>query len=281
MSEETVGNSESPYYELQENVNDRISLIGAFISLKELEITEADEELAKKDAAAEAYNNRKKVFLEHLEREAAKDRPGACKYSLNGEDGFLYARTDSHPVHFRKGVGGYLCKRDQYEKAGLEPVCCDNDDRGPFLSHVVVILQYLTDNEGELIEVPEYKQSFIPGTTEKLPYKYSIKYWQISDAKMKAWKGVQKEYPPISSDFYVKGEKQGNGLIAKFSNCSECKWQKNEKLREAVIGKAHKDWWSKAGQKLGKDLSIDEIDRSYGIERPKKNNEASYGELLG
>jgi len=284
MDDAQVGKGSGNYF-TPSNLKQRISLVPAFITEKELEPSDELKEKAKggDSSAIEEIDNLVDT-KELLEKGATREPPTVLKVK-DPEAGYLFARADSHFVHYIKNYGYLLCKKHEYEAAGRTATCCvSNSEQDAMLMYAVVIVVYLTDPEGQIVKLPVERQPQLD-ETHKLDFKYEFKSWSLSDSRMRAWKQFHNQNPPINTDYEVWTQKQGNSDRLQFSPCKgDSLWsQRGQVLVKKILNEGVKEWGSIA-KSLGRDVSIDEIDKMFGVAVAKtqaQNTEKNFAGLLG
>lgn len=294
LDSDTVGQSGGDFFKPDSN-QQRIAMIPYLIAKSELEIPE---ELKKKALGGDTIAQEELEDIASLKEDiidGLKSKPGAAPRTREFGEGYLFPRLDSHMVHYLdKEKTTFFCKADEYRRLGREPVCCnecakDPKDRGAYKSYGTIVLVYETisaPDSCEVIEVPPERQKSLPDGT-KLNFRFSLKYFGLTDGKVKAWKQFSKNFPLITSDFDVWKEKKGNAEILKFSPCQgNALWfSLGTSLQEKVIKEAKKMWDSEEGvtKAMGRNFSIEEIDKMFGIRtqnRPSSGTEGNFDSLL-
>ena len=118
----------------------------------------------------------------------------------------------------------------------------------------------------------------------KLDFKYTFKYWNLSDPKMREWKRFKDQNPLVGTDYEVWTEKQGVADRIKFSPCrGDAKWMTKGSTLLSKIVKEGSKFWDEAGKKIGKDLSIQDIDTMFGQNSGRRStaSEKNFSQLLG
>jgi hypothetical protein len=276
-----VGQSSGQFFQ-PSNQKQRIALVPAFISAAELEISDdLRTKVASGDPAAVADFEDISRLKSSIDEGLDRDPPSVLKVK-DPKEGYLFAKTLSHFVHYTQGVGYWLCKRHEYEANGLDATCCAHSEREAMMMYAVVLLVYETDAKGQVIKIPEARQMPLDASN-KLDFKYSLKTWTLSDPKMREWKRFKDQNPLVCTDYEVWTEKQGAADRIKFSPCrGDAKWMtKGPSLLSKVLKEGGK-MWDDVGKRLGKDLSINDIDTMFGQTNSRKvaPNERNFSGLL-
>lgn len=259
-----------------------VALIPSFIPLAELNVSDELKEKAKKDADAASEVEELVRFKEMLEQGADRD-PATVLKASEPEEGYYYARADSHFTHYMTGVGYYLCKKHEYEKEGRESTCCKFSEREALLRYAVVLLVYDTDAEGEVNFIPKDRAQPLDDKN-KLDFKYKFCTWTLTDSQMRAWKQFHKKNPPVSTDYEINTVKQGNADRVNFTPCrGDALWTKRGPVLQKKILKEGAKVWATISKTLGKDLPVTEIDQMFLGSAAKKSgsNERDFKGLIG
>lgn len=282
MDDPEVGRGQGEFFQ-PSSQKQRVALVPAAISSAQLEPSEELNARAQKgDAGAiedlQALAKKKEI----LERGVEKDPPSVIKLP-EPEETYLFARADSCFTHYLQGVGYFFCKKAEYEAAGRQPTCCNHSERDALLRYALVLLVYDTDPEGQLIKIPQ-ERALPLDDKNRLDFKYKFCTWALTDSQMRVWKTFHAQNPPISTDYEVWTEKQGNSERVKFAPCrGDAKWMtKGPVLMKKVLREGAKIWEG-IQRTLGKDLGTDDIDTMFLGNQGKKaaTSEKDFKGLLG
>lgn len=304
VDEKEVGTSGNEFF-TPDTRKRRIALIPAFISVDELDPTdemkkEAEGDDAVKSAAAKHTISRLGKMKAALEAGATKIPPTAKSVELSERKGFLYARTSAASLHYVKALSGnVICKAADYKAAGreLEPdanglrsPCCqyfaktDNkQSQGGPLKHMVVIVEYTTNEDGGIRVLPKEAQEKLDDE-HTLDFEFGFRLFELYDGQMRAWKEYNAEFPLMTSDFTVYKKQQGATQRLQIDPCNgPALWtQRGAKLTNRVISDAQPKW-AKTGSRW-KDLTLAEMDELIGVTgggAVAANTEENFGGLLG
>lgn len=300
---DSVGQSGGDYFK-PDKIRQRIALVPYLIPKSELEISD---ELKKKAIAGDVAAQNEVEDISELKSDildGLKSKPGAQprtkEYKLNMGteeiEGYLFPRVDSHMTHYlAKEKMSFFCKKEEYEGVGRPPVCCnecakDPQDRGAYLSYAVVVLVYETTGTADdcsIVELPLERQKTLDAEN-RLDFRYSMRLWGLSDGKIKGWKSFSKGFPLICSDYEVWTEKVGNADRVKFAPCQgQALWtQRGMTLQNMILKEGRKLWDENGGaaRTIGRNFSLEEIDKMFGITPPKRggggSNEVGFSNLL-
>jgi len=282
MDDPEVGRGQGEFFQ-PSSQKQRVALIPAAIGRTQLE---PSEELKAKAKSGDAVANDEVEYLlkkkEILEKGLEKEPPSVIRIP-EPEETYLFARADSCYTHYMQGVGYFFCKKGEYEEHGEPPTCCDHSDRDALLRYALVLLVYDTDPEGQMIKIPNERATPLDDKN-KLDFRYKFCTWALTDSQMRVWKAFHAENPPISTDYTVWTEKQGNSDRVKFAPCkNDAKWMsKGPVLMKKVLKEGGK-MWEGIGRTLGKDLSTEDIDTMFKGNQGKKvaTTERDFRGLLG
>jgi len=289
VNEASVGSGKGSFFK-PTGVKSRLAFIPFFIPAEDLEPTpELLKKASENDEVAQNLIQRKFGIKKSLEIGLAAKNPRAIKMDDGGKPGFLFGRVDSHMVHYKQGLGGFMCKKAEYERLKKPPTCCNavadknNLTQEAYNNYGVALIVYNTDNNGEVITLPE-NQAMPLDATNKLDFSYSIMRWSMNETRMREIKQHTTEFPMISSDFKIWTETQGKSERMKVAPCSgPATWMTKGPVFIKMMLKESKEIWPKVAPGLGKDLSTKDIDIMFtgsSSEEAKGNSEANYSQLL-
>ncbi len=191
-------------------------------------------------------------------------------------DGYLYPDLAYGDIIYVEGKGYFF-----YDTAwGLDSSKLKSQ---PGVRYCVVVVEYKTDNKGEIIELPEDKRPVLSDGT-KVPFDYDTKFLTLSMTQFKAWQKLwTKEYNPVATDFVVSKEKKKNASPS-FVPARTCYWRNYGKaLMEQVLRDGRpkiKEALSKLGRKMELDRFKEEVLGQQHSTPMSNEEESKYGEFL-
>lgn len=290
-----VGRGGSEYFKPTTN-KQRIAIIPFWIPESTLVIPDDLRAKAAKEEAAADELEYKLKFAELLKEGTEMEPPRTLREERNGVVGFRYCRMDSGMVHYDTTVNYYFCKAKDYAALGRESECCKKSVIDAVAAkkpkeygdaqrlYAFVLIVYNTDAEGNILKLaPEARRPL--DDKHKLDFKYEFKTWAINDSKIKGLKQYTKKFPPIACDYEVWTQKKGNSDIVMFSPCAPPGlWLARGPVLEKRILEESEPHWDKINRTLGKELTIEEVDKLCGVGAgvaTKPKTEKNFSGLLG
>lgn len=153
----------------------------------------------------------------------------------------------------------------------------------PGTRYCVVVIEYKTNQQGEVIELSEDKRPVLSDGT-KVPFDYDTKFLTLSMTQFKTWqKQWTKEYNPVATDFMVSKEKK-KGSSPTFSPARTCYWRNHGKaLMEQIIRDGRpkiKEALSKLGRKMDLDRFKEEVLGQQHSTPMSNEEESKYGAFM-
>lgn len=160
-----------------------------------------------------------------------------------GKDGALVPFTLKARVHYKDGIGTFLCRSTPENKE----VCCKTLG-DPALRFGTIVLQYSTEKGGK----------------PKKPFGYDIKLWYFSDKKFDKLRSVHREFSLAERDVLISCDNEEYQHL-NFTPCKESIMRAKEEFAKKVIGQAEK-MKPDLKKMLAKSRSIEEIREELGFE---------------
>jgi hypothetical protein len=295
VDDNAVGRGQGDYFKVSDK-KQRIALVPKFITDASLTPSEQIQILsAKGDVEAQEQVAALLGLKENILANLQKRPPRALR--VDGENpGYLSSVVASHMVHYKQGVGYFLCKKMEYEGAGRTPTCCtaprsdpkEQKEASALYAFVLLVYDDADPDTGEVPSIPEQLQKPIPGDpVNKLDFRYHLVPWAVNDSKMRELKRIQGQFPPIDSDYLVWTEKQGatDRMKANAAGREKALWTLKGDVFKSRVVKEAASLWEGINRTLGRNFSMDEIDQmltgAAPVQTPKKTTtERQFGALL-
>jgi len=289
-----VGRGGGEYFKVTSQ-KQRIAIIPYFVTKQELVISEEMKAKAADDAKVAAAIDHTMKFIQLLQEGAEAEPPRVKPMTWNGIEGFRYCRMDSAYAHYDETVKYYLCKADEYKALNREAECCLKGKSDAMAAgkpeqgdaqrlYAFIVLVYNTDAEGNILKIaPEARRKL--DDQHKLDFKFEFRTWAINDSKMKGLKAFKNKFPPISCDYEVSEQMQGQSKRVIFSPCNgTALWLSRGPVLEQEVLDAVDPMWEKISRTIGRDMTIAEIDTLCGkapAGNKPKTTEKSFAGLIG
>jgi len=271
LDDPTVGSGGSGWFKPALNVKNRISILPGFISLADLTVSPEMEELAKKDPKVAAEAAQRKRMHELIQKGLEREAPSTQKWTNDkGEEGYLYSKVEAAYIHWHDS-GPFFCKATE------GACCCERSSKEKAMAYGLIAIVYQTDVNGD----PVARANPEVTADGKLDFNYSLQIWNLTEAKMRAFKESHSQYPPIFSDYIVGMEPSGKMERLKVSNTPKCLWRSRGLEVQRRIIREGLPLFAKIYRGLAqKDYSVPEIATLFGQGTPPGRSEEDYGSLL-
>jgi hypothetical protein len=247
-----VGRGENAFFKVTgvKERPQRIAYIPATVTDDQLNPTVALKRraAAREQAAIDTIEDMRSL-REQLTVSLKKTPPSAEVWTgSDGRKSVLYAKTEAARTLWLDGVG-YV-----YWKDGVPPELVTKDAQ---VLYGFIVLEYSLDADNEpIILTPD--QAIELGGGHKLNFRYELKTWSLSDAKIRAWKEHSRTNPVIVNDYLVWTVKEGRYDRTKFSPAGPALWRNDPVVMERIIGEAAA-MYANLPRTLAKDFSVEEL----------------------
>lgn len=167
----------------------------------------------------------------------------------SGEKVILYPAVDKAETFWIEDVGSVLYK------PGVPDECLGK--RGIENTYCIVLIEYDLDVMGNIAIYPKDQQIDLGGG-HKLPFRYTLKTWSLSDPKCRAWQQHSRDNPYIFTDYRVWEDKSGKYPMTKFSPAGPAFWRRDPVVKQRIIKEARK-LIPELSKRIAKDFSVEEI----------------------
>jgi hypothetical protein len=252
FEDKRVGRGENSFFKVHGTKErpQRIAYIPAAVTEEQLNPTiDLKRRAAARDPVAIEALEDARALREQLTASLRKSPPSAQVWADQaGKKAILYAKTEAARTIWIDGVG-YV-----YAKDGVPPELLTKDVQ---VLYGFVVLEYELDAENEPILLTPDRQIELGGG-HKLNFRYELKTWSLSDAKIRTWKEHSRTNPVIATDYLVWTQHEGKYDRTKFSPAGPAIWRNDPVVMDRVIGEAA-GLYANLPRTLAKDFSVEEL----------------------
>jgi hypothetical protein len=269
LDDPNVGKGSGQFFQ-PDKTKKRFSIVPQFVSEASLEPTDQLRQAVQNGDPTAQRQFELLMRTRNLIQEGVNPPDGSTPRSFKLENGYLISPTYSTMCHYRAGIGFYLCKASEYKALKRVPTCCtaersdEKEQKEPQLMYAMILIEYEADPAtGNTLRVIPELQRILDDKGNKLDFRYSFRSWTLNDSKMREFKLLHGQFPPIDSDYLCWIGKSGSfdKLFFQSAGREKALWQRRGDLfRDQIIEEAA-PMWEAIPKPMWRDFSLDDIDK--------------------